>query len=160
MGSIGKAVVCRAKSAGMDVVGCDIKDIPSDFIEKTGLRPLLPDDLMHPSDYISLNCNLTKDNLQLLGFREFEIMKDGVYILNTSRGPLIDEAALVNALSAGKVAGAALDVFETEPLPLDSPLRKFDNCIFGTHNSSNTIEAVMRVNHMAIQNLLKGLGIP
>lgn len=159
IGSIGKAVVCRAKAAGMDVTGYDIKEIPAVFIEKTGLRPLGLDVLLQTSDFISLNCNLTKDNHHMLGVREFEMVKDGIYIVNTSRGPLIDEAALFDALSTGKVAGAALDVFEREPLPSDSPLREFDNCIFGTHNSSNTIEAVLRVNQMAIQNLFKGLGI-
>ena len=84
-------------------------------------------------------------------------MKEGVCLINTARGPLIDETTLVKALTAGKVAGAALDVFEAEPLPMESPLRQFDNCIFGTHNASNTLEAVMRVNEMAIQNLLTGL---
>ena len=94
----------------------------------------------------------------MLGQREFSLMKSGVYIINTSRGQLIDELALIQALQEGRVAGAALDVFEKEPLPLDSPLRQFDNCIFGTHNSSNTGEAILRVNELAIQNLLKELG--
>ena len=93
----------------------------------------------------------------MLGPNEFAFMKTGVYIINTARGALIDEAALVQALREGRVAGAALDVFEQEPLPLDSPLRQFDNCIFGTHNSSNTMEAVMRVNEITIRNLLDGL---
>jgi D-3-phosphoglycerate dehydrogenase len=159
MGSIGKAVVSRAKVSGMEIAGYDIKEISADFIEKTGLRPVRLDDLVRTSDFISLNCNLTKDNYHLLGVREFDMMKEGVSIVNTSRGPLIDETALLNSLTSGKVAGAALDVFEKEPLPADSPLRKFENCIFGTHNGSNTLEAVMRVNQMAIQNLFKGLGI-
>jgi D-3-phosphoglycerate dehydrogenase len=81
----------------------------------------------------------------------------GVYVINTARGQLIDEEALIQALRSGKVAGAALDVFEEEPLPADSPLREFDTCIFGTHNSSNTVEAVKRVNERAIQLLLEGL---
>jgi D-3-phosphoglycerate dehydrogenase len=84
-------------------------------------------------------------------------MKEGVYLINASRGPLIDEQALAHALQEGKVAGAALDVFENEPMPADSPLRRFANCIFGTHNSSNTLEAVDRVNVLSIQNLLEGL---
>ena len=96
-------------------------------------------------------------NRHMLGERQFALMKTGVYIVNTARGALIDEVALVQALREGKVAGAALDVFEQEPLPQNSPLREFDNCIFGTHNSSNTFEAVMRVNELAIRNLLDGL---
>lgn len=159
MGSIGKAVVSRAKASGMEVTGYDTREIPADFIAKTGLRSIQLDELLRTSDYISLNCNLTKENHHFVGMHEFELMKSGILIVNTSRGALIDEAALLNALRSGKVVGAALDVFEKEPLPTDSPLRKFDNCIFGTHNSSNTLEAVMRVNQLAIQNLLKGLGI-
>ena len=85
------------------------------------------------------------------------MMKHGVYIINAARGALMDERALVKALEEGRVAGAALDVFEEEPLPPHSPLRSIDNCIFGTHNASNTQEAVQRVNELAIQNLLEGL---
>ena len=77
--------------------------------------------------------------------------------MNTSRGQLIDEEALIQALNEQNVAGAALDVFEKEPLPEKSPLRHFDNCIFGCHNSSNTKEAVLRVNELAIRNLIEGL---
>jgi D-3-phosphoglycerate dehydrogenase len=84
-------------------------------------------------------------------------MKRGVFIINTSRGGLINEEALAVAVREGIVAGAALDVFEIEPLPNDSPLRTFESCIFGCHNSSNTKEAVKRVNEMAINNLIEGL---
>jgi len=159
MGSIGRAVVPRALAAGMTVCGYDVRQIPAEFAGRTGVRPMLLDELLQTSDFISLNCNLTKDNRHLLGAPQFAKIKVGVSIINTSRGPLIDEAALCDALEAGRVAGAALDVFETEPLPPDAPLRKFSNCIFGTHNGSNTLEAVMRVNELAIHNLLKGLGI-
>jgi D-3-phosphoglycerate dehydrogenase len=77
--------------------------------------------------------------------------------VNTARGPLIDEGALVRALETGQVAGAALDVFEDEPLPSTSPLRQFDNVILGAHNSSNTAEAARRVSDLAVQNLLDSL---
>lgn len=157
VGSIGQAVVQRALVAGMSVLGCDIAPIPTSFVEQTGLLLVDLKELLQTSDFISLNCNLTSANRRMLGPREFTLMKTGVYIINTARGALIDEAALVQALREGKVAGAALDVFEQEPLPSDSPLRQFDNCIFGTHNSSNTSEAVMRVNDITIRNLLEGL---
>jgi D-3-phosphoglycerate dehydrogenase len=84
-------------------------------------------------------------------------MKEGVYLINTGRGALINESALIQALEQNKMGGVALDVFENEPLKLDNPLHKFDNCIFGTHNASNTLEAVMRVNEMAINNLWQHL---
>ncbi len=157
VGSIGRAVVRRAVITGMSVVGYDTAPIPTSFVEETGLRIAGFEELLQASDFISLNCNLTPSNRRMLGRREFALMKTGVYIVNTARGPLIDEAALGEALREGEVAGAALDVFEQEPLPLDSPLRRFDNCIFGAHNSSNTIEAVMRANELSIRNLLNGL---
>lgn len=157
VGSIGKAVVRRASVAGMVAIGYDVAPLPAPFVEETGLRIVSLRELLRTSDFISLNCNLTQVNRHLLSTSEFAIMKTGVYIINTSRGALIDEAALVQSLQEGKVAGSALDVFEQEPLPLDSQLRQFDNCIFGTHNSSNTTEAVMKVNEIAIRNLLDGL---
>ena len=157
MGSIGQAVVRRAVAAGMSVVGNDIAPVPEPFVQEIGTIFVDLNRLLQISDFISLNCTLTPNNKHMLGPQEFRTMKDGVYIINTARGPLIDEDALVQALREGKVAGAALDVFEQEPLPLDSPLRQFDNCIFGTHNSSNTMEAVMRVNEITIRNLLDGL---
>jgi D-3-phosphoglycerate dehydrogenase len=157
VGSIGRAVVHRAVAAGMSIVGYDIAIIPPSFVEETEIRVNSLSELLQTSDFISLNCNLTPASRHMLSREEFAMMKTGVYIINTARGSLIDEIALIEALDQGKVAGAALDVFEEEPLSLDSPLRQFDNCIFGTHNSSNTLEAVMRVNELAIQNLLDGL---
>ena len=157
VGSIGRAVIRRALVAGMLVVGYDVAAIPTSFVEETGLSVIDLQKLLQTSDFISLNCNLTSANRHMLSKSEFALMQSGVYIINTSRGALIDEDALVQALSEGKVAGAALEVFEQEPLSLDSPLREFDNCIFGTHNSSNTSEAVMRVNEASIRNLLDGL---
>jgi len=157
VGSIGQAVVRRAIVAGMSVKGCDVAPIPNSFVKHTGLIVADIKELLETSDFISLNCNLTSANRHMIGAKEFALMKNGVYIINTARGALIDEVALIQALHEGKVAGAALDVFEQEPLPWDSPLRKLANCIFGTHNSSNTAEAVARVNELAIRNLLEGL---
>jgi D-3-phosphoglycerate dehydrogenase len=84
-------------------------------------------------------------------------MKHGAWIINTARGPLIDETALVEALIAGQIGAAVLDVFEVEPLPMDSPLRRLGNVILGSHNGSNTAEAVRRTSIKAIENLVRGL---
>lgn len=157
VGSIGRATIERATVMGMKVLGYDVATVPEDFVAKTQLQLVELDTLLKQSDFISLHCNLTSDNYHLLGKREFSLMKPGSYLINTARGALIDEDALVDALQQKRLAGAALDVFETEPLPQQHPLRQFDNCIFGTHNASNTEEAVDRVNQMAIDNLLKGL---
>ncbi|NMG59560.1 dihydrofolate reductase [Geitlerinema sp. P-1104] len=159
VGSIGRAVVRRAIAMGMLVVGYDVRPLDEAFLEETGIKPTSLDELLSISDFISLSCNLTPKNHHLISHPEFTKMKKGVYIVNTSRGALIDEVALIEGLKTRKVVGAALDVFEEEPLPLDSPLRTFEHCIFGTHNSSNTQEAVLRTNEMAIQNLLNALEV-
>lgn len=157
VGSIGQAVIRRALIAGMSPIGYDVAAIPTPFVEETGLLVADLNELLQGSDFVSLNCSLTPGSRHLLGPREFALMKKGAHVINTARGALIDETALVRALEEGRIAGAALDVFENEPLPISSPLLKFDNCIFGTHNSSNTHEAVMRVNEIAIRNLFEGL---
>ena len=154
VGNIGCQVSRRAHVAGMTILGHDIFPPPPEVVEETGLRVCTLDELLESSDFISLNCNLTAVNRHMIGAKEFEIMKTGVYLINVARGPLIDEQALIYSLDSGKVAGAALDVFEQEPLPSDSRLRSFGNCIFGTHNASNSYEAVLRTNQMSIDNLL------
>lgn len=84
----------------------------------------------------------------------FTKMKHGVFIVNVARGPLIDEPALISALESGVVAAAALDVFENEPLATDSPLRNMPQCIFGSHNASNTVDAVTRTSCRAIDEIV------
>ena len=157
VGSIGRAVVRRGRALGMKVLGYDVMPPPDDFIRETGARLTSLEELLTDSDFITLNCNLTASNRHLMSGPQFTRMKPGSYLINTSRGPLVDEAALIEALRTGKLSGAALDVYEREPLPSDSPLLQFENCIFGTHNSSNTIEAVLRVNELSIRNLFTGL---
>ena len=86
--------------------------------------------------------------------------KDGVRVVNVARGPLVHEEALIDALASGKVYSAALDVFEEEPLPAQSRLRAFERCIFGSHNGSNTIDAVLRASAQAISKLDEFLKLP
>ena len=89
----------------------------------------------------------------------FKQAKDGVRVINVGRGPIIDETSLEDALKSGKVYSAALDVFEVEPLPMDSFLRTHTHCIFGSHNASNTSDAVERTSHIAIDKLFNFLKI-
>jgi D-3-phosphoglycerate dehydrogenase len=86
-------------------------------------------------------------------------MKPTAVLINTARGPIVDEPALIAALQSGQIAGAALDVFEQEPLPLDSPFLKMDNVMFAPHNANSSPAAWERVHWNTIRNLLEGLGI-
>jgi len=108
-------------------------------------------------DFLIFTCSLNELSFHMLNVEVIAQLKDQVRIINVARGPLIDEAALVAGLRSGKIASAALDVFEEEPLPLESPLRQMPQCIFGSHNSSNTREGVMRASIKAINMLAEFL---
>jgi D-3-phosphoglycerate dehydrogenase len=110
-------------------------------------------------DFIVLACSLNSSNWHMLNADIFAMVKPGVRIVNVARGPLIAEDALIDALMNGKVHSVALDVFEVEPLPPTSPLRNFEQCILGSHNASNTTDAVIRTSKRAIELLLDSLGV-
>ncbi|WP_416672066.1 phosphoglycerate dehydrogenase [Egbenema bharatensis] len=157
VGSIGQAIVRRLRALGMEVLGYDVHPINPDFCQESQLQSVSLDRLFQDSDCILLACNLTPQNHHLLNAAAFAQMKDGVWIVNVARGGLVDESALIPAIERGKVGAAALDVFETEPLPADHPLTQFDQVICGSHNSSNTREAVLRVNQLAIDHVVRDL---
>lgn len=157
VGNIGKAVVRRAIAFGMRVLGNDLLDIPKEFVSETGINMVSNEALLRQSDFISINCTLNSTSHHLINERDFEIMKSTAVIINTARGPIIDEAALVTALKEGLIAGAALDVFEIEPLPDDSPLRKMNNVLMAPHNSNSSPEAWEHVHWNSINNLVEEL---
>jgi D-3-phosphoglycerate dehydrogenase len=157
VGSIGKAIARRFNTLGMKVLGYDVQMIEPAFCQETNLQQVSLDQLLQQADCIVLACNLTAQNYHLLDEKAFSQMKDGVWIVNVSRGALIKENALVSALRSGKVETAALDVFESEPITKEHPLCQFEQVILGSHNSSNTKEAVLRVNQLAIDNLVRDL---
>jgi D-3-phosphoglycerate dehydrogenase len=159
LGSIGLGIARRAVAFGMDVSGYDVRPLPADVLSSQSVTQVGLDELFASSDVILIACDLTPANRHLLNADAFARMKTGAYIVNVSRGPLIDEAALCAALASGKIAGAGLDVFEVEPLPKESPLRGFKSCVFSTHNGSNTLEAVARVNQMTTDILFHALGL-
>lgn len=111
------------------------------------------------ADFVVVTCALTPSTRHMINAETLSQMKDDVRIVNVSRGPVIDENALLQSLKNGKVHSAALDVFETEPLPMDSELRNFERCIFGTHNGSNTVDGVRRASERAMELLFGFLGI-
>jgi D-3-phosphoglycerate dehydrogenase len=157
VGNIGKAVIRRAIGFGMQMLGNDIKRISHDFLRETGTRMLTLDELLHEAYFISINCDLNPTSHHLIGRREFSLTKPTAYLINTARGPILDEEALIWALENKAIAGAALDVFEDEPLPEDSPLRQFENCLLSPHNANSSPEAWQHVHENTIENLLNGL---
>ena len=158
LGDIGLATARRLK--GFDVKINAYDPFTSLNAENAGVDQILefPEGLGE-ADFVIITCALTPSSHHLINEKSIELMKDGVKIINVSRGGLIDEPALIAALKSGKVSAAGLDVFEVEPLPKDSELRQFEQCIFGTHNGSNTKEAVIRASHRAIDILFGFLGL-
>jgi len=156
-GDIGRNTAKRLLSADMRVIAYDPY-----FQTAAGLEAVesaqWPNQL-NEADFIVLTCALTSDSWHILNQETFAKAKRGVRVVNVSRGPLIDEVALAEALESGQVHSAALDVFEVEPLPEQSPLRQFEQCIFGSHNGSNTVDAVERASERAIALLFDFLGV-
>ena len=159
VGTIGKAVTRRARAFGMQVLGNDIVEIDHVFITETGIEMTSLEDLLTRADFVSINCDLNPTSQHLMNAETFALMNPSSVLINTARGPIVDEKALIEALQAERLAGAALDVFEIEPLPLDSPLMKMENVLLAPHNSNSSPAAWERVHWNTIRNLLDGLGI-
>ena len=159
VGAIGKAVIRRARAFGIRVLGNDIAEVDHAFVAETGLRMTDLPSMVAASDFVSVNCDLSPSSRHIINDTILAGMKRGAVLINTARGPLVDEAALVSALQAGHIAGAALDVFEFEPLPSGSPLLHMDNVLLAPHNSNSSPAAWERVHLHTIDNLLDGLGI-
>jgi D-3-phosphoglycerate dehydrogenase len=160
VGNIGKAVTRRARTFGMKVLGNDIVEIDPAFIRESGIEMTGLEYLLSNSNFVSINCDLNPTSYHLMNADTFALMKPSAVLINTARGPVVEEQALVAALQTKRIAGAALDVFEVEPLPLDSPLLKMDNVLLAPHNANSSPAAWERVHWNTIRNLLDGLGIP
>jgi D-3-phosphoglycerate dehydrogenase len=154
VGNVGKAVVRRAIAFGMRVLGNDLVEMPADFLAETGIIMVSKEKLLQQSEFVSLNCTLNSTSFHLISDTEFALMKFTSVIINTARGPIIDEAALVRALQLKQIAGAALDVFEEEPLSANSSLLEMDNVMLASHNANSSPEAWEHVHQNTVQNLL------
>lgn len=140
-GAIGRQVMNVAVALGMDVLAWDVVDHP----DEPGIRYVSMDELLANSDYITLHCPLLDSTRHIINEETIAKMKDGVYIVNCSRGPLIDEKALIAALQSGKVKGAGLDVLEQEPPALDNPLLTMDNVVLTPHMGWQGLETRQRL---------------
>jgi D-3-phosphoglycerate dehydrogenase len=159
VGLIGKAVLRRARAFGMRLLGTDIIEIDHVFLRENGVEMTSLESLLAQVDFISLNCDLNRTSYHLINDRTLSLVKPGAVLINTSRGPVVEEPALIRALQAGRLGGAALDVFEVEPLPPDNPLREMNQVMLAPHNANSSPEAWERVHWNTIRNLFTGLGL-
>jgi D-3-phosphoglycerate dehydrogenase len=157
VGHVGKCVVRRAVGFGLRVLGNDLVAMPADFLAETGIAMVPREQLLREADFISLNCDLNPTSFHLLDEAALQLVRAAAVVINTARGPVIDEAALARALLAGRLGGAALDVFEVEPLPATSPLRSLDNVLLAPHCANGSPAAWERVHVATITNLLDAL---
>ncbi len=159
VGNIGKALTRRARPFGMRVLGNDIVEIDHVFIAETGIQMTNLEALLSVSDFVSVNCDLNPTSYHLMNARTLSLLGGQAVLINTARGAIVDETALVKVLEAGSIGGAALDVFEAEPLPPDSPLKHMNNVLLAPHNSNSSPAAWERVHWNTIKNLIEGLGM-
>lgn len=159
VGNIGKAVLRRASAFGMTLLGNDIIPIPTDFLSEFKVSSVPLAELVRRADFVSVNCDLNPTSKHLVNKELLDLMKPTAVLINTARGPIVNENDLVNALMKKKIAGAALDVFEEEPVPVNSPLLKMDNVMLAPHNSNSSPAAWENVHWNTIRNLLLGLNI-
>jgi len=156
-GNVGKTVVRRATCFGMHILGNDLVEMPAGFIDETKIEMVSKKTLLQNADFVSLNCDLNPTSYHLMNDNMFSFMKSTAVIISTARGPLIEEPALIRALQNNLIAGAALDVFEDEPLPPNSPLKNMDNVMLAPHNANSSPEAWEHVHHNTIKNLIEEL---
>jgi D-3-phosphoglycerate dehydrogenase len=159
IGNIGQAVARRLVGFGSRVLGHDPVAPPASFVSECKIEMVELNRLLAESDFVSLHCDLNPSSFHIISADALHKMKPGAFLVNTARGKLVDEAALVQALLAGKLAGAGMDVFEVEPLPLDSPLLRMSNVLMAAHNSNSSPVAWERVHRNTVDNLFRHLGV-
>ena len=152
-GAIGREIARRGAGFGMELVSFD----PYSDNGPLNVTMVSLEEVIATSRFIVLACPLTPETFHLINAERLALMRPDSYLINVARGPVVLEADLIDALKASRVAGAALDVFEAEPLPLDSELRTLPNVILGAHNGSNTREGVSRASTTAVDFLVEEL---
>ena len=156
LGRIGQAVARRASGFGMRILAYDTQSVPGDVVANLGVEVVSLDELLKEADFVSLHVPLLDSTLHLVDDAALASMKETAILINTSRGPVVDEKALVAALGSGTIAGAGLDVYEHEPA-LEDGLMKLENAVLAPHIASSSHETRLRMCMMASQNLLAGL---
>jgi glyoxylate reductase len=155
-GRIGQAVARRAKGFGMTVLYADAAQLPAEVEAETNARRVPLDELLSTADVVSIHTNLTPETRHLFGAAQFRAMKPTAVLVNTSRGPVVDEAALAEALAAGEIFAAGLDVFEREP-EVTPALLELENVVVIPHLGSATDDTRDAMGHLAVDNVVAAL---
>lgn len=155
-GRIGQAVARRAQGFGMRLLYSSRTPKP-EAADPLGAEYRSLDDLLRESDFVSLHVPLSAETRGLIGARELSLMKPTAHLVNTARGPVVDQRALYEALKRGQIAGAGIDVFEVEPVPEDEPLLALENVTMVPHIGSASVATRAKMARMAAENLVAGL---
>lgn len=156
LGKIGEVVAKKANAVGINVLGYS-RSKSAEYMEKQNIQKVEWEEGFQMADYISVHLKSVSENQDIIASKEFDLMKETSYIINTSRGNIINEESLVNALSQNKIAGATLDVFKEEPPSIDNELLKLDNVFLTPHISYCSVEALYNLKKIAINNLVHNL---
>jgi glyoxylate reductase len=156
MGAIGQSLARRAKAFGMEIVYSDARQAPAEVEQELGARRVELDELLRTADVVSIHAPLMDETRHLINAETLGLMKDSAYLVNSARGPIVDEAALVDALKAGQIAGAGLDVYENEP-ETHPGLVELDNVVLLPHLGSATIETRTAMGVLAAENAVLAL---
>jgi D-3-phosphoglycerate dehydrogenase len=153
LGSIGKGVARRSQGFMMKLLGYDVFQ-DTQFAEEVGLKYVQLEELLSTADFITVHVPLMESTRNLIGTREFSLMKPSAFLINTARGTIVDEAALYDALANKRIAGAATDVYAVEPAGTDNPLFKLSNLVLTPHLGAYTYEAIHAVGTVIVENIL------
>jgi lactate dehydrogenase-like 2-hydroxyacid dehydrogenase len=156
-GRIGQAVARRAQGFGMEILYHDLQQLPDDVTGPLGATYLPLQELLPRCDFVSIHVNLSEGTRGLINAKTLAWMKPTAVLVNTSRGPVVDQPALAAALKGGVIAAAALDVTDPEPIPMDDPLVGLDNCLIVPHIASASRATRGKMAQMAAANLLAGV---
>jgi D-3-phosphoglycerate dehydrogenase len=152
-GAVGRCLLRKTAGFGLERVCVYDPHVEHASIRETGAEPVMLETLLAESDFVSIHAPLTSETRGMIGPREVGLMKPTAILINTARGPIVQEAALAAALSEGRLGGAGIDVFEHEPLPPESPLRILDNVILSDHASWYSEESVVELKRKAARNV-------
>lgn len=156
LGRIGSQVARLCRALHMEVLAAG-KTLTEERAREAGALKVTLEELLKASDVITIHARASAETRGLIGEREFSLMKPGAFLINTARGPIVSERAMIRALEEGRLAGIGLDVYDEEPLPPDHPLRRFDQAVLLSHRGYATVEVLRERFQRAIENILSFL---